>query len=586
MKRNSSLSLFILFILLSSCKPGIETPEAIGSASPEAVAKSLSTIDPEDSIHLFAYDQDAPLDIQEEKRWHEGNATWIDFTYSSPKGGRVPARLVIPDGKGPFPGIILQHGGPGTLEDVVDFARTFAKYGAVTIMITSPYRRPGGWEITQYMGNTWPIFTERDLEIKIQMINDLQRSVDILLERSEVDPERLAFFGLSWGGTMGGLLAGVENRILAYVLVVGDGGLVEHTADPGDDGINIHFSENWAAQMWPTEPFHFVGRAAPAALLFQNGIHDEFVPPHDALRYFIAASEPKTILWYDAGHNLPWGFVHDAAEWLQQYLGDQLLLLGPNYRPTAVLWDRGLFAFAAIMVVIFLWDSFESKAFGWNKRILWLIGVLYLGPIGLILYWITEKYFDESNRPDLLHWRHILAITVFSTIILMTGVFVGDKINEIFPIEDFRLRFLQLYVTTNIISGSLVFLTRRTNKVSYFAFSLTLNSFWVIVMLYPSLMQLLINLSYWTIYPIETLLGIIITFPLHFWFVNQGLECWNCSQDEGTAPARFRKPPTLVIVGLVALSYLVALGSVFMVVKLYTGFPWKDVILIMRGVYL
>ena len=42
---------------------------------------------------------------------------------------------------------------------------------------------------------------------------------------------------------MGGLLAGVEDRLVAYVLAAGDGGLVEHTADPGQNGLNIHFSE-------------------------------------------------------------------------------------------------------------------------------------------------------------------------------------------------------------------------------------------------------------------------------------------------------------------------------------------------------
>jgi len=63
------------------------------------------------------------------------------------------------------------------------------------------------------------------------------------------------------------------------VLVIGDGGLVEYTADPGEDGLNIHFSDTWAALMWPTESLHFIGRAAPAALLFQNGLHDTNMPP-------------------------------------------------------------------------------------------------------------------------------------------------------------------------------------------------------------------------------------------------------------------------------------------------------------------
>ena len=35
---------------------------------------------------------------------------------------------------------------------------------------------------------------------------------------------------------MGGLLAGVEDRLRAYVLQVGDGGLVTHMTGPEDTG--------------------------------------------------------------------------------------------------------------------------------------------------------------------------------------------------------------------------------------------------------------------------------------------------------------------------------------------------------------
>jgi hypothetical protein len=84
----------ILLLFLGGCKTELPPPEATDMASPEAVALSLSTVDPEESLHLFEYDQETPLDIQEEARWQEYNAEWIDFTYESPMGGRVDARLV------------------------------------------------------------------------------------------------------------------------------------------------------------------------------------------------------------------------------------------------------------------------------------------------------------------------------------------------------------------------------------------------------------------------------------------------------------------------------------------------------------
>jgi fermentation-respiration switch protein FrsA (DUF1100 family) len=45
-------------------------------------------------------------------------------------------------------------------------------------------------------------------------------------------------------------------------------------------------------------------QAAPAALLFLAGTKDESVPPEDARRFHQAASQPKEVRWYEAGHFL------------------------------------------------------------------------------------------------------------------------------------------------------------------------------------------------------------------------------------------------------------------------------------------
>ena len=574
---------FILIIgVVSGCSSTSKDPEAFGFSSPEAVALSLSTVAPEDSLHLFDYDRSAPLDILEEQRWKEDDSTWIDFTYASPKGGRVPARLVIPDGKGPFPGVVLMHGGPGTLEDMDGFTRAFTRYGAVSIMVTSPYKRPGGWVPTPYMGNTWPLFTYRDVEIKIQLINDLQRAVDILEERPEVDPDRLGYFGVSWGGSMGGLLAAVEDRIKAYVLVVGDGGLVEHTADPGEDGLNIHFSDKWAAYMWPTEPLHFVGQAAPAALLFQNGIHDQHVPPHDALRFYTAASEPKSIIWYDADHNLPWEFVQDAAEWLQAYLGDDLLFMGPDYRSSAKYLEWGILATVIILVVILLIDTIKSKGMGWGERLVWFLGIFPLGPLLLVFYWFRQRLSSDQDVKEgwLENFQRIFWMAVFSSLITIICVFIGNKSVGVLPISDFRLRFITNYTITLLSSLLLVSLTGILNKRSFISHLLSVNIIYLVVMFFPTLVRHAVSIPIWLLYIPEVLLGIVFTFPLHFWISKSGLEIWTPA---GKTFSDVSKPNLKLAYTFLCLSFLAVAGSFFIIVQMYTDYPWRDVIKIVLG---
>jgi hypothetical protein len=139
-----------------------------------------------------------------------------------------------------------------------------------------------------------------------------------------VDPRRLAYVGRSYGGAMGGLLAGDEKRLKAYALVVGDGGLVSHfrgVDDPDFRRLSGSARERWVAAMEPIEPIRFVGRAAPARLLFQNGRRDWIVSTDNAKAYQDAGSEPKTLQWYDADHFLNEQATRDRHLWLAEQIG-------------------------------------------------------------------------------------------------------------------------------------------------------------------------------------------------------------------------------------------------------------------------
>lgn len=60
-------------------------------------------------------------------------------------------------------------------------------------MIIDPYTRPGGWQPTEFMGGTWPYYTNQDLDYKIHYISDLRRAIDILAARPDVNQDRLAY---------------------------------------------------------------------------------------------------------------------------------------------------------------------------------------------------------------------------------------------------------------------------------------------------------------------------------------------------------------------------------------------------------
>jgi dienelactone hydrolase len=269
----------------------------------------------------FDYDSTLPLNVQETQQSTVEGITEIQLTYDSPAGGRVPATLMIPEGEGPFPGMVYQHGFPSNRQGIRPLALDYARQGVVTIAIDAPWARP------EASDRSYPLtFSETDALEQVQLMMDLSRALDLLEERQDVDPDRLVYVGVSYGGAMGGLLAGVESRLKACVLVVGDGGLIEHFFGLEDvlygqgEFESAQEQRAWFDAMWPVEPLNFIGQSAPVALLFQNGRTDLAVPAPDAIRYQRRGSQPKTIIWYDTGHSLPPQLIADQEEWLRQYI--------------------------------------------------------------------------------------------------------------------------------------------------------------------------------------------------------------------------------------------------------------------------
>lgn len=276
----------------------------------------------DDLLKLFEYDPKAPLDVQTASTEKKEGYTFHELSYASPKGGRVPALLLVPDGTGPFPAVLVMHGAPGTARTILPEAEALAKLGAVALTISAPFSRGDRLDNRREMIR----LDERDRADQIQLIVDLRRGVDLLLARPDVARDRIAYAGRSYGGAQGGLLAGVETRIKAYALVVGDGGLVSHFTGADDtngplQSLPQDVVKRWRAAMDPIEPIRWVGRAAPAQLLFQNGQTDTMVPAADGRAFQEAGSEPKKVLWYDAGHQLSEQATRDRYAWLAEQIG-------------------------------------------------------------------------------------------------------------------------------------------------------------------------------------------------------------------------------------------------------------------------
>ena len=278
--------------------------------------------DPE-LVRHFDYDPSAPLELKTLGTQQRGDATVYDITYASPKGGVVPAFLVVPaKGKGPFAGVIWGHwywtnSEMRNRKEFLDEAIALATAGVVSLLTDGPIARPG------YALDADPLGEKRGAYL-VQQVIDMRRGVDVLLARKNVDPKRLAFVGHSYNASVGAILSGVDRRFKAFVLMAGS------LSDQVDIKMGVY--EKFRQQVGP-EKFdaymashtyldqgRFVAHAAPATVFLQFATKEAFLTPDFARAYEKVVSEPKRFKLYEAEHALNAEARRDRIAFLTEQL--------------------------------------------------------------------------------------------------------------------------------------------------------------------------------------------------------------------------------------------------------------------------
>jgi dienelactone hydrolase len=316
---------------------GSATPTPAPSSSPAAQpTQAESNAEPPkpsypDLLPRFDYDSHAGLEIRETDVHKRDKVRLIELNYAGAGGDRVPAYLLIPPGGGSFPAIIWGHwlmkGSPlANKDEFLEEAVALAKSGVVSLLIDAPQVRH---EWVDANNDAGPLESaKQQAEATVHQVTDLRRGVDLLYGRADVDRKRIAYVGHSWDAHVGAILAGVETRITAYVLMASgyadeeeafaskDPQRIAQIRQVGADNVHEFFREYaWA------DPIYFVGHTDRESIFLQFASGDP-ISKEMAQKYLDRfSSKDKKMEFYDASHALNAAARLDRDRWLQKHLG-------------------------------------------------------------------------------------------------------------------------------------------------------------------------------------------------------------------------------------------------------------------------
>jgi eukaryotic-like serine/threonine-protein kinase len=262
----------------------------------------------------FAYDR-KPLNARVEWR-KESAADWIEEKVSMDAAygnERLAAYLFLPKKTGPpYQTVIYFPGSPSVMQpsskdldlspEFVGFLSFIVGNGRAVLypVYKGTFERADPALAAIHNGANTRQFTE----YAIQLTKDFSTSIDYLETRSEIDPKRLAFLGMSWGGQLGPIVLAVEERLAAGVLVVG--GLIA-SGRPEVNRLN------------------YLPRVKLPTLML-NGRYDLIFPLETHVKPMFdllgTAPEHKKLKVYDSDHFVPRnGMIKEILGWLDRYLG-------------------------------------------------------------------------------------------------------------------------------------------------------------------------------------------------------------------------------------------------------------------------
>ena len=139
------------------------------------------------------------------------------------------------------------------------------------------------------------------LQWVIQLVKDVGRSFDVLVDEFGADPNRIAYVGFSRGAQAGFIASAADGRFFASAHLYGG-----------------HFDRSETGHLAAACPANYIGRISPRPLWILNGTFDGDYDRERSVEPLLRhAGEPVEVHWVETGHQFPREQdLEKLADWL------------------------------------------------------------------------------------------------------------------------------------------------------------------------------------------------------------------------------------------------------------------------------
>jgi uncharacterized protein len=271
---------------------------------------------------VFEYDASLPLEAVSTLVENRSQSDMYDLSYRLAESSVcVQAWLILPSGSNHSPVVVFLHGGGQDRNAFLSEATLLAEVRIASLLIDLPQAR------------TLPDFPnpDKDRAAFIQTVVGVRRGLDYLALRPDIDIARAALVGVSFGGSIGSMVAAVDSRVKTAVLIATvprmsefwrssshpDVASIRRTLLPGE-------LDRYAEALEGLNAIEFLSRTSNVRFFLQFGAADEVVSEEQAREFLPYTGDANRLTIYESTSHyqmlLNADARHDRLLWLKDRL--------------------------------------------------------------------------------------------------------------------------------------------------------------------------------------------------------------------------------------------------------------------------